>query len=74
MSPLGVEGGYRRRRTSVELWKWQTHSRVSRELGVPFMVATGGARGEKGGGGRVWPRRGAAAKGRNSTPCGEVRL
>lgn len=55
MPPLGVEGGYRRRRTSVELWKWQTHSRVSRELGVSFMVATGGARGEKGGGGRVWP-------------------
>ncbi|XP_077749138.1 acetylcholine receptor subunit epsilon isoform X5 [Canis aureus] len=27
--------------TSVELWKWYTHSRVSRELGVPFMVAGG---------------------------------
>ncbi|XP_072586200.1 acetylcholine receptor subunit epsilon isoform X6 [Vulpes vulpes] len=43
--------------TSVELWKWYTHSRVSRELGVPFMVAGGRGSTEPRG---VWPRRGGA--------------
>lgn len=48
--------------TSVELWKWWTHSRVSRELGVPFMPATD-SRGVKRAGRCVWPCRGAAEGG-----------
>lgn len=59
--------------TSVELWKWYTHSRVSRELGVPLMTAAGRTRGRRAGG-RFWPGGGGASRGRGSPLCRGVRL